>query len=277
MKHIVTIITGTFILLAAFRCFSNAYAQTARSESNIEKEQTVVETPRKTTRPRMDFVKMVDFYLRDSEKLVFGKLVLEDRNKITVERLDESRIIVSTYSKREIDARTLRTKNIPEAKYYLELADYFSGKTWDFRDDPDDFIQAIRCWEKAKQSIAETQGQDSERIVEINKKIKRLQADRKVWGREVQSRAKLKKLEFEATIETRIKELEDKVAASSQQVDETMTNMKDNRQKLERGISEMDRVLSGRLEMLEDVVEINSRIIDRIARTRNYYPRYYYP
>ena len=275
MKHIVTIITGTFILLAAFRCFSNAYAQTAPSESNIEKEQTVVETPRKTTRPRMDFVKMVDFYLRDSEKLVFGKLVLEDRNKITVERLDESRIIVSTYSKREIDARTLRTKNIPEAKYYLELADYFSGKTWDFRDDPDDFIQAIRCWEKAKQSIAETQGQDSERIVKINKKIKRLQADRKVWVREVQSRAKLKKLEFEATIETRIKELEDKVAASSQQVDETMTDMKDNRQKLERGISEMDRVLSGRLEMLEDVVETNSRIIDRIARTLNYYPRYY--
>ncbi len=275
MKHIVTIITGTFILLAAFRCFSNAYAQTARSESNIEKEQTVVETPRKTTRPRMDFVKMVDFYLRDSEKLVFGKLVLEDRNKITVERLDESRIIVSTYSKREIDARTLRTKNIPEAKYYLELADYFSGKTWDFRDDPDDFIQAIRCWEKAKQSIAETQGQDSERIVKINKKIKRLQADRKVWVREVQLRAKLKKLEFEATIETRIKELEDKVAASSQQVDETMTDMKDNRQKLERGISEMDRVLSGRLEMLEDVVETNSRIIDRIARTLNYYPRYY--
>lgn len=275
MKHIVTIITGTFILLAAFRCFSNAYAQTARSESNIEKEQTVVETPRKTTRPRMDFVKMVDFYLRDSEKLVFGKLVLEDRNKITVERLDESRIIVSTYSKREIDARTLRTKNIPEAKYYLELADYFSGKTWDFRDDPDDFIQAIRCWEKAKQSITETQGQDSKRIVEINKKIKRLQADRKVWVREVQSRAKLKKLEFEAAIETRIKELEDKVAASSQQVDETMTDMKDNRQKLERGISEMDRVLSGRLEMLEDVVETNSRIIDRIARTLNYYPRYY--
>ena len=114
MKHIVTIITGTFILLAAFRCFSNAYAQTAPSESNIEKEQTVVETPRKTTRPRMDFVKMVDFYLRDSEKLVFGKLVLEDRNKITVERLDESRIIVSTYSKREIDARTLRTKTYPK-------------------------------------------------------------------------------------------------------------------------------------------------------------------
>jgi len=277
MKHIVTIITGTFILLAAFRCFSNAYAQTTLNESNIEKEQTVFETPRKTTRPRMDFVKMVDFYLRDSEKLVFGKLVLEDKSKITVERLDESRIIVSTYSKREIDARTLRTKNIPEAKYYLELADYFSGKTWDFRDDPDDFIQAIRCWEKAKQSIAETQGQDSERIAEINKKIKRLQADRKVWVREVQSRAKLKKLEFEATIETRIKELEDKVAASSQQVDETMTDMKDNRQKLERGISEMDRVLSERLEMLEDVVETNSRIIDRIDRTLNYYPQYYYP
>jgi len=274
MKNVAIIITGTFILLIAFRCLSNAYAQTSRNESDIETERGITETPRGSTRPRMNFVKLVDFYLRD-EKLVFGKLVSEDKNKITVERLDGSRIVVSTYSKREIDTRTLHTRTIPEAKYYLELAEYFSGRTWDFRDDPDDFIQAIRCCHKARQSMAGTQRQDSEKIDEINKKIERLQADRDVWVREVESRAKLKKLEFKATIETRLKELEDKVIANSQEVDKITTDMKDNQQKLVRDISEMDAVLSGRLDILEDEVETNSRIIDRIDRTRYYYPRYY--
>jgi len=121
------------------------------------------------------------------ERVVFGKLVSQDKNKITVGRLDGSRIIISTYSKREIDIRTLHSKNVLEARYYLEPAEYFSGRTWDFTDDPDDFIQAIRCYEKAKQSITETQGRDSDRIEGINKKMEQLQADRRVWIREIES------------------------------------------------------------------------------------------
>ena len=276
MKNVVIIITGTFALLIACRSLSNAYAQTGPNAATRKTEQLVPEITRRAARPRTNFVRTVNFYLRD-ENLVFGKLISEDKNKITLERLDGSRIIVATYSKREIDTRTLRFKNIPEAKYYLDLAEYFSGRTWDFRDDPDDFIQAIRCCEKAKRSTEQAQGPDSERTVEISEKIKKLQADRKIWVREVESRAKLKKLEFEATIETRLKELEDKATESSLQIDKTVANTKDNQQKLERAISGMDRLLSGRLEILEDEVETNSRIIDRIDRTRYHYPRYYYP
>lgn len=276
MKNVVIIITGTFALLIAFRSLSNAYAQTGPNAATRKTEHSVPEITRRAARPRTNFVRTVNFYLRD-ENLVFGKLISEDKNKITLERLDGSRIIVATYSKREIDTRTLRIKNVPEAKYYLDLAEYFSGRTWDFRDDPDDFIQAIRCSEKAKRSIEQAQGPDSERTVEINDKIKKLQADRKIWVREVESRAKLKKLEFEATIETRLKELEDKATESSLQFDKTVANTKNNQQKLERAISEMDRVLSGRLDILENEVDTNSRIIDRIGRTGYYYPRYYYP
>jgi len=223
----------------------------------------------------MKFVKMADFYLRD-DTLVFGKLVSETKNKITVEHLDGSRLVVSTYSKRTIDTRTLHTKTIPESKYYMELAEHFSSKTWDFRDDPDDFIQAIRCCEKAKQSLTSTQKQNPEKVSEIDKKIKQLQADRKVWAREVESRAKLKKLEFEATIETRIKELEDKVAAGSQKVDKIATDMKDNQQKFEKDISGINGVLSRRLEILENRMESNRRIIERINGVWYYSPRYYH-
>ncbi len=304
MKKIIAISTGAFILAIAFSCcFSNVYAQTSpvrnstmgdriqrgkvsngasQNESTVETKQSTSETPRKSTRsrPRVSSVKMADFYLRDG-KLVFGKLVSEDKNKITIERLDESKIVVSTYSKREVDTRTLQTKSVPESKYYLDLAEYFSARTWDFRDDPDDFIQAIRCLESAKQSVVKTDGSDVEKIDEINKKMEQLQADRQVWIREVESRAKLKKLEFESMIETRIKELEDKVNASSQQVDKSMARldkiigeMKDDYQKLERSVSGLSR----QWEALEYRIETR-RLLDRWWRgypVQPYPYRWYY-
>ncbi|MFQ6036223.1 MAG: hypothetical protein ACE5NM_10325, partial [Sedimentisphaerales bacterium] len=230
---------------------------------------------------RMSIIKTVDFHLR-SGQLVYGKLVSEDKNKVTVEKLDESKIGVLTYSKREIEPRTLQTQTVPEYRYYLNLAEYFSARTWDFRDDPDDFIQAIRCCEKAKQLLLETQKPDSEKIQQINEKIQKLQADRQVWQREVRSRAELKKLEFEAEIENRLKELENKVNASSQQIDKTLqrldeflTEMKDNYQRLEQNISAISQDLSRRLNILADRVEANTRIIDPFRW--GLYPRYYYP
>ena len=293
MKNIIPTNTGAFILAIAFNCcFLGSpfcygsrnetppalYAQRSQNREAVITKQTAVEIPSiaKKPRPRVNFVKVANFYLR-SDELVFGKLVSEDKNKITIEQLDESKIVVSTYSKREIDIRTLVTKNVPEANYYLELAEYFSGRTWDFRDDPDDFIQAIRCCEKARQSVAETQGQDSEKINEINQKIKQMEADRLVWAREVESRARLKKLEFEAEIAKRFKKLEDKVSASIQQVNENTASMKDYCQKLEKSILGMNKDLSRRLQILEDRVRTNRRLIDDIAQTRYYYRRYYYP
>jgi hypothetical protein len=271
MKNVVFIITVTLILLIAFRCFPNVYAQTTPGKSTIEAEKLLTETPRKTTRPKRDFVRTVDFYLRDNEKLVFGKLVSENRNKITVEHREGSIIVTTTYSRREIDTRTLSIKNIPAVKYYLNLAEYFSARTWDFRNDPDDFIQAIRCCEKARQSLADNQKQDSDRIDRIDKKIKQLKADREIWTREVESRAKLKKLEFEATIETRLKELEDNFAASRQKVDKAAADMKNKQQEFENAITAIDTAVSEQLQILENEIETNRRIIDRTS----YYPRRY--
>ncbi len=285
MKNIITISTPASILVLVLSCcFSNVYAQTGRNESAVETEQRASGDARRIARPRTNFIKMANFYLRNGE-IVFGKLVSEDKNKITVEQLDGSRIVVSTYSKRELDARTLHTRNMHEANYYLELAEYFSGRTWDFKDDPDDFIQAIRCCEKARQTLDETQSRDRERIEQINEKMRQLQADRQVWIRETESRAKLKKLEFEAEIEARLKELEDKVNANNQQVNKTVeqldkiiADMKDNHRKLEESITGIDKEISRQLDILEDQIRTNRRLIDRIGyNTWQYYPQPYYP
>jgi hypothetical protein len=277
MKNVIVVVVGVFTLLTALRCFPNAYAQNTRSESAVATEQPVLETTPKTARPRVGPVKMVDFYLRDGEKLVFGKLVSQDRNKITVEHLDKSRIIVSTYSKREIDTRTLNTKNTSQVKYWLDLVEYFSGRTWDFRDDPDDFIQAIRCCEKAKQAVAQAGRQNSGRIEQINKKIEQLKADREIWTSQVESRAKLKKLELEATFETRLKELEDNFVTNSQKLDKIMADMKDNQQRLENLVADLDLAMGEQVDILRGEIDANRRIIERIDRM--WYPRryYYYP
>ena len=52
----------------------------------------------------------------------------------------------------------------------VAIAEYFTARTWDFVDDPDDFIEAIRCYEKAKQSL-QAGGADSEKIADIDKAI----------------------------------------------------------------------------------------------------------
>lgn len=278
MKMTTLVFSFEFLVLSC-----STYTQASQNQSMAQTPQITYDTTQRTApvRPRMNLVKTVDFYLR-SGTLVYGKLVSEDRNKVIVEELKESKIIVSTYSKREIEPRTLQTNSLPEYRYYLDLAEYFAGRTWDFTDDPDDFIQAIRCCETAKQSVLEAQTQDSERIEEIDKKIQKLQADRQVWTREVESRAKLKQLEFEAESENRIKQLQDRVDAGSQEVNKTaarldqlMAEMKDNHLRLEQSISAINQDMSRRLNMLADQVEASRRIID--PWRSNLYPRYYYP
>ncbi|MCK4291650.1 MAG: hypothetical protein KAY65_00520 [Planctomycetes bacterium] len=230
----------------------------------------------RTSRAGTMSLRTADFYLRDG-KLVFGKLISEDKNKVTIEQIDGSIIIVATYSKRDIDPRTLQTKNISASKYYQDLAEYFAGRTWDFKDDPDDFIQAIRCYERAKLLITGTSQLDAERIRQIDKTIAQLQADRDVWTTQVQSRAKLKQLEFQAEFQTRFKELEDKIDTSTRKIDESVAQLnkilaeiQENQMNLEQNLPLLEQDLRRRLDILGEQVEINRR---RMGPYNTYGPR----
>ncbi len=283
MKITRTISTVTFILILAFSSFPQTCARAGPNSTTAQikpitqralriesqTQQKTAETSQAAKQPsRPNSVKTADFYLRNGQ-LIVGKLISEDKNKVTIEQLTASKIIVTTYSRRDIEPRTLQIKNVLEYKYYMDLAEYFSSQTWDFRDDPDDFIQAIRCYEKAKQAIVGTSLLESERIEEINEEITRLQADRQVWEREVESRAKLKKLEFEAEAQARLNELEDRINTSSQKIDESVERLdniireiQDNRQRLEQSFSMMDQDIRRQLNILASQVEANRRIID---------------
>ncbi|MHC4645612.1 MAG: hypothetical protein ACYTBJ_08915 [Planctomycetota bacterium] len=279
------------ILIAVIVCFShcflewdnlpwtgtapNAYAQAEQDKTSATRSWNPVESDG-GARPRIRSTKTAEFYVKKDARFVSGRLLSEDKYRITVEEPDRSRIVVSTYDKKDIDLRTLHTRNVPETRYYLELAEYFAGRTWDFTDDPDDFIQAIRCYEKAMLSVSETFGRNSEKLNEIEQEIKLLEADRQVWIREAQSRASMRKLEFESEFEKRLKELEDKVDGSVQHVGRTVESIGENYLTLEKNVSDIARDASLQLQILEDHILSNRRVLDDLIYARQHYPRNYY-
>ncbi len=262
MKATITISASILLFVWVLNCsVSGAPAETNADGNSTKAEGETRQTSQQAEKPgkKMDFIKTVDFQLNNGTA-VSGRLISEDKNRIVVEEVQEGGMAPSTYSKKEIAPRTLDTKNILEYKYYLGLAEYFSTKTWDFQNDPDDFIQAIRCYEKAKQLLANAERRDNE-TNQIDEKIKQLQADREVWTREAESRAKLKKLEFESTIEQKLKDIENKLNTTSQQLDKSMQQIEktvaavqDNYQKLEANVSKTNEDITRQLKDLDNRV-----------------------
>ena len=281
--------TGIFtgITLMAFTLLIrplSAFTQNLANEEItevVETESLQDQDEKDTT--RLAGVRTVSFYLMN-DRPVAGRLISEDKSQITVEELDESKIFISTYSKKEIDSRTIRQTKMPEVKYYLELAEYFESRIWDFKDDPDDFTQAMRFYEKAKEIIQQSQERIPTSAAEIEEKIKQLHEQKNLWTENVKTRAELKRLEFEATFDVRLEELDDKINGLAQslremgeQLDKLVKSTQDNYNKFKGSVSTINQTLSSRFQELKTRIELNEREIDRLWRRRyRYYPRYYY-
>jgi len=242
-----------------------AGAQAGRAEGN--------DTNRKRTsslRKKLENVRLTSLYLRNG-KLVSGRVVSEDSNKITVAEVVGSQIVVNTYGVRELELKTRSVKIKLEFEYYEELAGYFASRTRDFRDDPDDFIQAIRFYEKAKYLLADASPSIyADKIREIEKKIDALNAERQVWIREIKSRAELKQLELQATINERFKELQDENTKYKEQFETIIADLgeiKDN-------FDILDQNVSWNIQRLEEEAIANQYEVDQLWRRRN--PVYLY-
>lgn len=227
------------------------------------------------TQKSLTFIKVADFYLRDGG-FINGRLIEDDKNKITVERKSGDTLVVETYGKKEIDARTLNIKSTLEYNYYVLLGDYFAAKTWDFENDPDDFIQAIRSYEKALLLLSGTSRADDKVVDDITQKIAKLNADREVWTEQTKTRAELKRLEFEATFEEKFDKLAQQVDLGTEKVDaqvEKFANIADqltqSNEALRKDFDTTSYNLASRMGRLE------TRLED--TRGMFYYRNYYYP
>jgi hypothetical protein len=263
-----SVITITLVLLL------NGFAVSVEEPDKGNSVSPVVpasETPIIIAKPRakVDSVTIVDFYMRDGNT-VSGKLLSDDATQLVVEQPFENTVITRNYSKREVDTRTVRTRPMPEWQYYVKLAEYFIAKTWDFVDDPDEFIGAIRSYEKAKQSL-QAGGADNEKIADIDKSIKKVQDDRVVWTREVESRAKLKKLEYDAEAENRLKKLERtiaegnvKLSESIKSIDKTADGLKNDYKNMDKSIGDLNKDMVKQINNLQVQINDNRALINNL-------------
>jgi cell fate (sporulation/competence/biofilm development) regulator YlbF (YheA/YmcA/DUF963 family) len=261
MKRVIisAVIVGGLVLLVS---------GLAASVEEPNKGAAVSETPMPVLKPRARAatVTMVDFYMRDGNS-VSGRLVSDDPTQLVVEQPNESAIVTKSYSKKEVDTRTVRTRPMQEWQYYVKMAEYFTSKTWDFIDDPDDFIEAIRCYEMAKQLLEGSP--DTERIAEIDKALKKVRADKEVWTKEVESRANLKKMEYQAEAENRLKKLEANIAAGSVKLaesirnqDKTIEDLKSADKNLDKAIADLNKSIVKQIENLQRQINDNLVLTD---------------
>ena len=265
------------VTVIALVLFLNGFAVSVEEPNKgdaVSPAVPVSETPITTakSRAKLDLVTMVDFYMRDGNT-VSGKLLSDDATQLVVEQPFESTVITKNYSKREVDTRTVRTRPMPEWQYYVKLAEYFSAKTWDFVDDPDEFIGAIRSYEKAKQSL-QSGGADNEKIADIDKSIKKVQDDRDVWTREVESRAKLKKLEYDAEAENRLKKLEHTITEGNVKLNESIKSIDKTAEGLKNDYKNMDKAIGDlNKDTVKQINGLQAQINDHLALINNLFLR----
>ncbi|MFH1370041.1 MAG: hypothetical protein ABII09_01965 [Planctomycetota bacterium] len=262
------------VMMVILISFTIAVAVNEPNESNEIQSQGIERAP-VARRQRIEAVTMADFYMRDGNS-VSGRMLSNDNTQIVIEQPLDSTLVTRTYSKREIDPRTLKTRPVPEYRYYTQMAEYFSARTWDFRDDPDDFIAAIRSYEKAKQSLQQGGG-DEERISEIDKALKKIEEDRVVWTREVESRAKLKKLEYEAEAENRLKQLEKQVAESNIKLNESIKYLDKRATEISSDYQRLENTISGlNKDLVEQIRNLQLQIQENRAFINDLYNRLYF-
>jgi len=254
MKRIISLKIAAITLLLFSICFAAVTSEP--NKSSPASESVIAVKPK----PRADTVTMADFYLRDGN-VVSGRLLSDDKNQVVIEQTSNSTLVTKSYTKKEIDTRTLTTRIVPESRYYAQLAEYFKARTWDFTDDPDDFIQAIRCYEKARQALLDS-GADEEKVAQVDNEIKKIKQDREVWTSQVESRAKLKKLEYDAEAESRLKILEKQVFESNfklnesiKYLDKTAADIKGDYQQLQNTVAGMNKDFVEQIRALEAQIQ----------------------
>lgn len=260
------VIAITLLLLSV--CFAAALNE-PNDQSGAAGQSPEGDTVKKA-RQRISSVTIADFYLRDGNT-VSARLLSDDKTQIVVEELLESKLVTRAYSKKEIDMRSFATRAVPEWKYYIQLGDYFVAQTWDFVDDPDDFIQAVRCYERAKQSL-QAQGDDAERIAEVDGLIQKIRQDKEVWTSQVETRAKLKQFEYQAEAENRLKKLEKqieegnaKLSESIKSLDKASVGLKDDYQRLEKNLTGMNKDFVEQIKILQRQIDENRAAINDLS------------
>ena len=236
------ILSLSFLLLILF---VNISAGAEEAEKHGLQDSNLSPVQRKP----VEKIKLVSFNLISGQRIT-GRLVNEDPFKIEIAEIKGSKIPLSTYYKNDIDKKSIIYKTVSELDYWRDTGKYFLQKIWDFEDDPDEFIQAIRCYEKAKSLVEAVVGPEHKLTTELDEKIKQIKTDMEKWAQQAKERAELRELELLSTLDSRLQQIQEQIT----------TNSKD--------IGNIQRELVNNTAAIEDYKELGDKITSIEVATR---------
>jgi hypothetical protein len=201
--------SGLIFLLVVLLADMSAYAD----ENRRTQDSNTLSLRRKP----IEKVQLISFNLTGSQR-INGKLVSEDPYQIEIDEVKGSRIVLATYNKNYIDKSSVIYKTVSELDYWRDMGKYFLQKVWDFQDDPDEYMQAIRCYQQARTIAEDALGVDHKLVAELDEKINEIQKDMDKWAEQAKSRSELRKLEVLSTLDTRLQKIEEQISANSDDI-----------------------------------------------------------
>ncbi|MGD0785994.1 MAG: hypothetical protein ABR969_09290 [Sedimentisphaerales bacterium] len=225
-------------------------------------------------RKPIEKVQLISFNLTGGQR-INGKLVSEDPYQIEINEVKGSRIVLAIYNKNDVDKNSVIYKTVSELDYWRDMGKYFLQKVWDFQDDPDEYMQAIRCYQKARTIAEDALGSDHKLVAELNEKIDQTEKDMNTWAEQAKSRSDLRKLEMLSTLDVRLQKIEGQINANADDIAAI-------RQELAAAgdYNELRNKITGNelaIKLLEQRLLKFETELDDIWQGYRYQPRYYIP
>ncbi|HSV27326.1 MAG TPA: hypothetical protein VLH60_05480 [Sedimentisphaerales bacterium] len=237
------------VLILCWVFFALSPVVSAQTPPNAADANVPAAQPR---RPAMETVRTVSFRLRDGRD-VSGRLVSDDRAQITVAAPVAGTLIATSYSRLDIEPRSISYQTLSEFQYWLNTGQYFEDRTWDFRNDAEEFAQALRCYQMARDMAMASMGAESPVARELELRINRLLESRQRWIEDIEPRARMAELEFKAELPARLDELSRNVAALQMQVEQFTRFAAE----LDATVADYQRNVDARLDRMADDIRSN--------------------
>lgn len=204
-----------------------------------------------------DKISLVELELKG--RTITGRLISETEEVMKVKVLGAGEI---GYSKKLIN--NVKRRSVTRDVYYEMVGDYYANRTWDFKNDLEDFIQARKNYARAL-----LYARSEERKMELREKYENIKKEREEWHRENVKQEELRKAEKEAQTAELEKELTRKQL-------ENLESMRAYRQRifqLEDAVGQLSREVQ-RLRSL--VFELEDELSDLESVYYRYGRGYYY-
>ena len=157
-------------------------------------------------RKPIEKTQLISFNLNDGRR-INGRVIKKGPETIEIAQMTNNQMTLAKYSRQEMNQTSVTYRNVSSLDYWREAGQYFLDRVGDFQNDPDDFLQAIRCFEKAKTIAENSLGPNHKLIEELQKQITQTKVEMDRWVELIKPRAELRKLETLATIDVQLEQL----------------------------------------------------------------------